>query len=97
MGSPKCLSCRFFRGDSSRYRGICAHPDHQCQGAPITVRANELRCYRGFGAYDWMPAVVGEIPLLQDILISERPAPFRQPTPFSVFDPRHDADSAEVL
>jgi hypothetical protein len=96
MGSPKCLSCRFFRSDPSQYRGICTHPDRQNRGAPITVRANELHCYRGFGMCDWMPAVVGQTPILQDIVISERPAPFRRPTPFSVFDPQPGADSAEV-
>ena len=48
-------------------------------GLRITVRALELNCYRGFGRDDWMPALIGEHAEPQDILISERPAPFRKP------------------
>ena len=48
-------------------------------GVEIIVRARELRCYRGIGAHDWMPAVIGEMAEPEDLLISERPAPLRAP------------------
>jgi hypothetical protein len=57
--------------------GRCTHPDRQHPGVPIAVRAGELNCYRSFGKHDWSPTLIGYSAAPQDILISERPAPFR--------------------
>ena len=58
--NPACYSCRFFVAGSSNAFGSCNHPNHQHSGVPITIRAQEMNCYRGFGTTDWMPALIGE-------------------------------------
>jgi hypothetical protein len=88
--NPACYTCRFFRAGSSNAFGSCNHPNHQHTGVPITIRAQEVNCYRGFGASDWMPALIGEFAECEDVILSERPAPIRAPwlglTPFDQSD-----------
>jgi len=82
-----CDSCRFFEPTGSSLLGICGHPDHQFSGITPLVRAGELRCRRSFVLDDWKPAsgIVGAPG--QDILISERPAPYhRQRTDLPIGD-----------
>ena len=79
MHNPTCVSCRFYLSGPTGAFGRCTHPDHQYPGVPITVRAQEMNCYRGIGRSDWMPAMIGARGIYEDILISERPAPFRTP------------------
>ena len=75
MQNPACYSCRFFVAGSSNAFGSCQHPNHQHTGVPITIRAQEMNCYRGFGTTDWMPALIGESAAYEDVVLSERPAP----------------------
>ena len=79
MQNPACFSCRFFQAGSTNAFGSCNHPNHQQTGVPITIRAQEVNCYRGFGASDWMPALIGDFTACEDVVLSERPAPHRAP------------------
>jgi hypothetical protein len=38
-----------------------------------------MNCYRGFGTSDWMPVRIGESTAHEDVVLSERPAPFHAP------------------
>jgi hypothetical protein len=75
--NPACVSCCFYLSGSTSAFGRCLHPDHQHPGVPITIRAQELNCYRGIGRSDWTPARIGDHAHFEDIVISERPAPIR--------------------
>jgi len=77
--NPACYSCRFFQAGSTNAFGSCNHPNHQHSGVPITIRAQEVNCYRGFGTSDWMPALIGDSAACEDVVLSERPAPYRAP------------------
>jgi hypothetical protein len=88
--TPTCVSCRFFRPLPFSRHGFCSHPDRQYPGVPIIVRAGELNCYRGFGRDDWSPSLIGFAPTAQDIVLSERPAPFRASWPTFPLIPNQD-------
>jgi hypothetical protein len=44
----------------------------------VLVRAGELRCRTGFEGDDWMAALVSNGTTQTDIVLSERPAPYRR-------------------
>lgn len=44
----------------------------------MLVRAGELRCRRGFEGDDWAAALVSNGATQADIVLSERPAPYRR-------------------
>ena len=96
MGALTCMSCRYYRSYPAQPHGTCTHPDRQFAGAPITIRAAELNCYRGFGIHDWMPAMVGQPSIAQDILISERPSPRWRPSRIGPINPQIGVDGLDL-
>jgi hypothetical protein len=79
MERRECDSCRYFQPNDLSSLGICTHPEHQLAGVTPLVRAHELRCRRSFGVDDWSPFIGVTSSQGEDILISERPAPFHRP------------------
>lgn len=93
MDRRTCVTCRFYQRTRSFSLGQCGHPDRMFRGITPLVRAGELGCRRGFDADDWVPALIGGTQRAEDILLSERPAPFRSPLPF----PHVPASEPETL
>ena len=81
MDRRVCYSCRFYRPFDGRAIGRCHHPAREALGRSPLVRAGELRCRRGFESDDWMPASLADSLEGKDIVLSERPAPFRRRRP----------------
>ena len=73
-----CLSCRFFGPLDGKLFGRCLHPIRQSPGIAPLVRPGELRCRRSFEGDDWAPIQIVMPTRNEDIVLSERPAPYRR-------------------